>query len=239
MLTLFEMALCDRGVDIVHPFPLAGLAIDSPHFQPLSRRFGDARTGLLIGNTRTLWAHFLGWLADHPSRCSLENPLDEYTKDVITQAARQHLCDACLFWTHELDAYIVPVQELCHQSGLAHLSRGRFNVHPEYGPWFGMRALAVIPDDLGIPLSPAVNPSALAVEDRVAAHFEFLRARASAGLSRTHIRTSWEDWLGLRDLYDVGRAYRYTDPQIRYHYTKDRSVLVDELARRARARIGR
>lgn len=231
MLTPLKMALRDRGFDIVHPFPLKELTIDSPYFQALSPQLGGARTGLLIGNTRGLWVHFLAWLAEHPGRRFRDNPLDDYARDVITQAAREHLDQARLFWTHETDAYLVPVQELCHQSGLAHLSRGRFNVHPEYGPWLGMRALIAIPDDLRIPLSPAVDPSAPAVEARVAAHFEVLCARASAGLNSTHIRTSWEDWLGLRDLYDIGRAYRYTAPQIRYHYTKDKSVLVDELAR--------
>ena len=233
MITPFELQLRDHGLDIVHPFPLDGLTIKSPHFQPLARRFGDARTGLLIGNTRVLWTHFLGWLAERPDWQSRDNPLDDYAQEVITRAASDHLRDARLFWTHEIDDYLVPVQNLCHQSGLAHLSRGRFNVHPKYGPWFGMRALVVLPDELNIPLSPAVNPSSPAVEDRVAEHFEVLRARASAGLSSTHIRTSWEDWLGLRDLYEIGRAYRYTAPQIRYHYTKDKTVLVAELARRA------
>jgi len=231
MLIPFKQQLSDLGLDIVHAFPLDGISIDSPHFEPLARRFEGARTGLLIGNTRALWPCFLGWLAEHPDWRSTTDPLDDYAQDVITRAASEHLRDARLFWTHELDDYRVPVQSLCHQSGLAHLSRGRFNVHPEYGPWFGMRALVVLPDDLGIPLSPAIAPSSPAVEDRVAAHFEVLRARASAGLSSTHIRTSWEDWLGLRDLYETGRAYRYTAPQIRYHYTKDKSVLVDELAR--------
>lgn len=235
MLKPFQMQLRAHGFDIVHPFPLEDLIMDNAHFERLSQRFGGAKTGLLIGNTRALWTHFLGWLEATPDWSSSAHPLDDYALQVITQAAEAHLHQAHLFWTHELKDYIVPVQKLCHQSGLAYLSQGRFNVHPQYGPWFGMRAFVAVPSDLGVPLLPAVNPSTPAIEDQVATRFEALRARASGGLRSTHIRTSWEDWLELRDLYEVGRAYRYTAPQVRYHYTKDQTVLAGELARRARA----
>ncbi|HCH67019.1 MAG: hypothetical protein CL927_03640 [Deltaproteobacteria bacterium] len=233
MITPFQMQLRAHGFDIVHPFPLQPLSIDNPHFARLASRFGDARTGLLVGNTRALWVHFLEWLEANPAWSSSDHPLDDYAQQVITQAAADHLPGAHLFWTHEIHDYIVPVQRLCHESGLAYLSRGRFNVHQEYGPWFGMRAFVALPPDLGIPLVPAVNPSAPAIEDLVAARFDALRARASDGLNGKHIRTTWEDWLKLRDLYEVGRRHRYTPPQVRYHYTKDQTVLEAELARQA------
>jgi hypothetical protein len=232
MLSRFKQQLSENGLDIVHAFPLDPLDTDSLGIRALLSPLGRARTGLMIGNTRALWDHFLGWLEETPDWPSRDNPLDDYVMEAITRAATEHLRDARLFWTHETNAYLLPVQRLCHQCGLAHLSRGRFSVHPEYGPWFGMRALVVLADDLHTTLSPAVDPSSPELEDQVADHFKSLRDRVSGGLSSSHIRTSWEDWLALRDRYEVGRAYRYCGSQIRYHYTKDKSVLSDALARR-------
>lgn len=39
----------------------------------------------------------------------------------------------------------------------------------------------------------------------------------------------WRRWLAVRDACPVGRAHRYSDAQIAYHYTKDRGVLRDAL----------
>ena len=143
-----------------------------------------------------------------------------------------HLPRAQCFWTHELRDYLVPVQKLCHHTGLAFLSKGHFNIHPTYGPWFGMRALVVFPEDIQPPLRPAVNPNSEDMETRIAEHFARLVARASEGLDGRHIRTSWREWLGLRDLYRFGREHRYSDAQVRYHYTKDKTVLQAELRAR-------
>jgi methylmalonic aciduria homocystinuria type C protein len=36
---------------------------------------------------------------------------------------------------------------------------------------------------------------------------------------------SWQAWLAVRDACSIGRDYRYSDDQVHYHYTKDRSRL--------------
>jgi hypothetical protein len=39
------------------------------------------------------------------------------------------------------------------------------------------------------------------------------------------VERGWRAWVAVRDACPVGRASRYGDEQIRYHYAKDRGVL--------------
>ena len=61
-----------------------------------------------------------------------------------------------------------------------------------------------------------------------------LTGRAAGSLDHGHVEAQWADWLALRDRYGVGREHRYSDAQIRYHYTRDKSVLAHALATRTR-----
>ena len=63
------------------------------------------------------------------------------------------------------------------------------------------------------------NPSSDVIEVQSATLFKRLLER----------KATWQEWLSLRDLYEVGRAQRYSEPQIQYHYTRDKGVLVDEV----------
>ena len=216
------------AVDLVHAFRLSELSMPLPAALPALLE--GAQTGLLVGNTRVIWPHFLSWLAAHPSWQTWDDPLDAYAEEVVSEAVDAHLPGARVLWTHETQAYVVPAQRLCHASGFAHLSKGHFNVHPTYGPWFALRALVVIPEDLRPPVRAAIDPSSPEVEARAARRLEQLCAQASDGLNSQHIRTTWVDWLALRDLYEIGRAHRYCADQVRYHYTKDKTVLERALA---------
>jgi methylmalonic aciduria homocystinuria type C protein len=40
------------------------------------------------------------------------------------------------------------------------------------------------------------------------------------------VREQWRLWLAVRDACPVGREYRYSENQIRWHYAHDRSALV-------------
>jgi methylmalonic aciduria homocystinuria type C protein len=52
----------------------------------------------------------------------------------------------------------------------------------------------------------------------------FERAR-DAQVGREGISDTWPLWLAVRDACPIGRAHRYDDAQIRYHYARDRSAL--------------
>jgi methylmalonic aciduria homocystinuria type C protein len=51
--------------------------------------------------------------------------------------------------------------------------------------------------------------------------------RASAAQAgRDGIGDTWPLWLAVRDACPVGRAHRYCEDQIRYHYAGDRTALM-------------
>ena len=103
----------------------------------------------------------------------------------------------------------------------AHLS-----VHPIYGPWIALRAAVVFDLDEHIETTLLRN---VCDRDTIRACQEaFERARLmTQGRGHEAIRETWEAWLAVRDACDVGRAYRYSDNQIGYHYTHERRFLVD------------
>ncbi len=152
--------------------------------------------GLLIGNTRALWAPFVAARRDEP------DPLDRYTERCVAAA----FPGATIRYAHEKP--YLPFQQYAVEAGLAALSSTHLAIHPVYGPWFALRALVVQPGPERLPIA---KPCACTEEcDRA-----FSRALAA---------TDWEAWLAVRDACSTGRAWRYTDEQLRYHYT--RSLLV-------------
>ena len=102
-----------------------------------------------------------------------------------------------------------------------------FAVNPTIGPSFLLKSFAIIViGGLGsllgsylgaalifiLPIVLRMLPPALCdCGERCAAAFE--RAREAQG--------TWPDWLAARDACCVGRAHRYGDDQLAYHYTKN------------------
>ncbi|MGC4063984.1 MAG: hypothetical protein QM784_04975 [Polyangiaceae bacterium] len=56
--------------------------------------------------------------------------------------------------------------------------------------------------------------------------FDAARRISAAAPTDKRVTDHWTHWLDVRDACPVGREYRYTDAQIRYHYARDRSVLL-------------
>jgi len=182
--------------------------------------------GVLIGNTRALWPCFRDAVRADPRAIEQDHPLDRYVGAAILDA----LEPIALRWearlAHEPPPRRVAMQRLAHVSGLAHLSPSHLNVHVVYGPWIALRAAVVIDTEgpAGAPPSPP-NPCPDCERDCMP------KFRQAAGVGRVApsghaaIQQHWQAWLAARDACPIGRAHRYTDEQIRYHYAKDRDVL--------------
>ena len=152
--------------------------------------------GLLVGNTRALWEPFVANRRDEP------DPLDRYTERCMTAAFPGQV----IAYAHAKP--YLPFQQYAVEAGLAALSATHLAIHPVYGPWFALRALIMGP---GTPQRPIAAPCTCTEEcDRA-----FARALAATG---------WEAWLAVRDACSIGTTWRYSDEQLRYHYT--RSLLV-------------
>ena len=136
-----------------------------------------------------------------------------------------------MLWTHETESYIVPAQRIAEESGLAFRSAGQFNIHPTFGPWFALRSVILLSGE-PIPTKTVVtNPSSSTIEKQAHALFQKLYNKIKHANDMQTVQHEWKSWLALRDMYEVGKEYRYTDPQIQYHYTHDKKVLVEELER--------
>jgi methylmalonic aciduria homocystinuria type C protein len=206
------------GIDLVQPLQVGwyNQTVDAEYRLP---DFGDERhLALCIGNSRAMWQPFLDYVAGLEE--VPDNPVDRYAESVIVNALDDldppvHIE---VRYAPEPPPRRVAMQRLAQAAGLARLARSHLSVHPVYGPWIGLRAAIVF----GV-LGPNERPAPLesVCDCSVGCQPALERALAAGG----DTETQWELWVAVRDACPVGREHRYSDRQIRYHYTKDRDLL--------------
>lgn len=219
LVRLLSERLLPVGLDLIQPVSVRAYndIVEPLYRLPDLQR--DDPLALIIGNTRALWPPFVDELRQQSRALSQEHPLDAYVVKHLDEAVRALPARAEVRYSHELPPRRVAMQALAEVAGLAWRSPAFLSVHPCYGPWIGLRAAVVLDIDAPrIPAEPAARPC-----DSCDTQCAPALARAS---SREQARMDdWRRWLAVRDSCPVGRAHRYDEDQIRYHYTKDRSVL--------------
>jgi methylmalonic aciduria homocystinuria type C protein len=176
-------ALAAAGFDIVQPFD--GAPIDP-----------ERRAGILIGNTRALWPVFVANKLPGP------DPLDRYVEQHIEPLVP---AGGRAFYAHRMyDGKFIGFQQLAVAAGLGALSETHLVIHPEYGPWFALRAAIVVEGD---PPPAAQIPRPCRCE-----------APCRDSLARAVGTRDWRAWLAVRDACPVGRQHRYSEDQLAYHY---------------------
>jgi methylmalonic aciduria homocystinuria type C protein len=196
--------LAAAGFDIAHTFDAAAAA-QEPGLEMLA---GPARLGVLIGNTRALWPPFTAALRD-PALAAESDPLDRYTERVIDAAFAVRA--ARVYYGHRRHGgSFLPMQRLAVATGLGALTATHLVVHPDYGPWFALRAVAVVDGE-----PPVRVPIGKPCHCNASCDAAFARARDSR---------DWRDWLSVRDSCAL-RTWRYSDEQIRFHYLRLCQVL--------------
>jgi methylmalonic aciduria homocystinuria type C protein len=183
--------------------------------------FGRARTrGLIAWATADWWTDFItDWRRDPALRAEAD-PVERHSEREIAAAMASRAERVAIWFAH--DEPPPPLQRIADRFGLAPLAASYLNVHPVYGPWIALRAFIAIDAD-GPPTEPA-PPAACDCEAGCLPAFRRAMA-ASEGADGDPVAPRWRDWLAVRDACPVGREHRYSEQQIRYHYTKDRSVL--------------
>lgn len=172
---------------------------------------------VVIGNTAALWPK-LGGVWDDP--LYHPDPVDRYTSQAIQACVDQLPLRSEVRFSFEAEPRRVAIQQLAHLAGLAWLSPSHLCVHPVFGPWIALRA-AVVFDCDGLASTPLDPPCDCAVGCLPA--FEHAIA-AGVPEGKTDLSDRWKDWVAFREACPVGAAYRYSDDQIRYHYTEDPSA---------------
>jgi len=209
------------GFDLAAP-----VVIDRDTDAPLPT-FGRARAqGVVVGNTRALWPRFLDALDADGELRGDPDPLDRYTERALTAIVP---AGAAIFFAHvPSERGYLPIQALAERAGLATMAPSGLCVHPRYGPWIALRALIVLDLDADAgDAPPARKPCDCATGCEPAR--ELLRR---AGDPFDPASPSWRLWADVRLACPAGRAHRYDDDQLRYHYTRDRSLLDALLSRR-------
>src|SRR5262249_52807124 len=101
--------------------------------------------GILVGNTRQLWPAFArAYEADAALRAE-PHPLDTYVAAHVSARvieATRH--PTRIVFSHDTQPRAFPIQRLAEAIDFAAVSPGRLSIHPEYGPWFALRAVVVV-----------------------------------------------------------------------------------------------
>jgi len=115
----------------------------------------------------------------------------------------------------------VAIQRLADLIGLAKLYEDvHLCVHKEYGPWIAFRAVVVMnenADDFMVSSTNNTSGDVITKEELANAVLAFKKAEYD--ISNT------EAWILLRDSIPRFQKYKYTEEQLYYHYTKDKSIL--------------
>ncbi|MCA9513481.1 MAG: hypothetical protein KC635_00905 [Myxococcales bacterium] len=174
---------------------------------------------IVVGNSRALWERFTAAYRGSESLRATRDPLDTWTADVVTTAAREALGDVRweVRYPWEAPPRRVAFQRLADAVGLAQLGPV-YCVHAEHGPWIALRAALVV----DVPGPEALGPVERPCEGCAERPCEpALREATAAAQEAADLRP----WLRVRDACPRGRDSRYGDDQIRYHYTRDRGAL--------------
>jgi methylmalonic aciduria homocystinuria type C protein len=175
----------------------------------------------LVGNTRRLWPVFLRALSADAALRAEPNPLDSYVTARVRQLAASTLGRSFqVVFAHATSPKPFPIQRLAEAVDFAVTSPSHLSIHPEHGPWIALRAVVVV-DAEGPPpsLKPLVSPCRGCSAPCVTAMRRALSA-CPPPVTEEAIAEHAADWIAIRDACPVGRASRYDEQQLMYHYTK-------------------
>ena len=214
----------EAGLDLVHAFEVARYNSLAPEAAQLPD-FGRASAlGILIGNTRELWFHFVPAFEADAALIKSDNPLDDYVAARLTKIVAQATERATRpVFAHVTQPRAFPIQRLAELVGFAAVSPSHLAIHPLHGPWLALRAVVVFdvqgPDQaLPEPQRPCRNCSAPCVPA-----LERAVAVSATPLTSMAIAEHAAEWIAVRDACPVGKGSRYSDAQLSYHYAPARS----------------
>ncbi|MBT3784604.1 hypothetical protein HOF92_06475 [bacterium] len=176
--------------------------------------------GILVGNTRSIWPHFLGHLQLHDEWINRKNPFDDFVEFTLLECLRDLPIKHRIRYAHRPEPFHISFQKLAQYSGLAFLSKSHLSVHPHYGSWFSLRAALVLEIGLQTTENELQENPCSSCEHGCIPAFQVAMRKDS----------TWREWLKVRDSCPLGKNHRFSEQQIEYHYTKNQSVLRELLS---------
>ena len=195
---------------------------------------GDSRNlALVVANTKTLWPVFVQWLQQNPEFVQHPDPLDRYVEAKLSGLFAALPVRAELRWAHKPEPAHVSMQTLAQLAGIGYKTDSHLVVHPVYGPWVGLRAVAVLPVVGPAEVFQWTNPPCAACSTGCRPALAAAIAGHEDSSRSASVSDKWASWLAVRDACPLGKAHRYSEDQIRYHYTKDIKLLEMAVTERA------
>ncbi len=208
-------ALASLGLDLVQPFRADLHGRVRPDQLGLPQAPRPDGLGLVIGASRALWPEFTAALCALPVLADGEAPLETWIDEGVRTALASLGVSFALRFAHDPPPRVA-IQRLAVLAGLAPLGPAGLVSHPEYGPWISLRAVVLF--DAPGPREPAVPPVAPCAGCVAPCAAALDSAREGRPLPPAVIGANWRRWLAVRDACPIGRAERYDEMQIRYHY---------------------
>jgi methylmalonic aciduria homocystinuria type C protein len=217
----FALACAEAGLDLSTAFNVRKYNLQAFGNERLFDFERPDALGILVGNTRRLWPVFKRAFERDPGLRADANPVDRYVTEQLRKLASSTLGRPFqLLFAHATAPKPFPFQRLAEAVDFATVSPSHLAVHPEHGPWIALRAVVLV-DVEGPPpsLQQLVSPCRGCSAPCVPALRRALEVTPPP-LSEAAIAEHAADWIAIRDACPVGRASRYDDEQLAYHYTK-------------------
>lgn len=224
ILDAFAAISARAGFDLIAPFSLAWLTEAAVRF-PYPAFDRKNAMGVLVGNTRGLWPHFLAALCDDDALRHVAHPLDTYVMRSIRTAAVALPVTTRILWAHDTEPEPVPMQRIAEVVGLAKISPSHLSIHPRFGPWVAWRAVLLLdapgPEGQAPPVFDPCQPCHRPCVSALERAFEASNTNENdVGREPQVIRNAWRAWLEVRAVCPVGAEHRYGESQSEYHYAK-------------------
>mmetsp|Transcript_11510 Transcript_11510/g.20390 ORF Transcript_11510/g.20390 Transcript_11510/m.20390 type:complete len:276 (+) Transcript_11510:1247-2074(+) len=241
-----KAALLSKGLDLSASFPVAAYNEQARSIESLceleleptsdgssvSPPLDGKLFGYIVGHSKAVWEPFLDWIAN--GRASgrgteprfISDPLDLFAVETIQSLLPSHA--HCRLYS-DLEGPLVALQRVAALANIATVNDTlHLCMHREVGPWLGLRVVIISDTKLDLDTLPALpQESLLSDEEEKRAKEAFqLAVNMPAGPER------WRAWLALRDVPQLGKAYRYDEDQLKYHYTKSHLALEHALEKR-------
>lgn len=225
----FRRACGQLGFDLVQPLRVRWYNEAVSSELRLDELGNPDHCAYVVGNSRALWPIFLAARSSSSVLQASENPLDDYTAQSISKVLSALQVEYSVRWAHQGGHRTVAMQRLAEVAGLAYTAPSYLSIHAQLGPWLGLRAAVVValpgPSGSAPSLASPCNSCRHSCEPALREALRVSQLVPGSRLDQASIEANFPYWLRCREACPIGKEFRYSDAQIRYHYLKDRSAL--------------